>query len=129
MSLDFDLANIKDKDTLCYQQVDGECQYSSLTYSLIWTMIPIAVSSITRENVEKVFQRIYAYEHLRGAMRQANGKPVYFTFEEVKAHIGLTTNVTNQTDAQVKKNWIDSAWRDLTWDARKLIEQAKVAEE
>lgn len=130
MSLDWNVDKVKDKDTVCFHEVNGERHLTNTTYTLIWTMIPIQMPSITAKNVDEVFRRIYAYERLKGAMRNAKPAegpmtPHFFTYDEIVAHIGLETNVTKATETALLKNWIENFYRDKTWEVRGIIEKAK----
>lgn len=111
MGLAWNLENVTDQDTLCWfiAEEDHEDFFNSYkkgdevmhptTQTLIFLMMGIGVREITANNVANVYARIAVYEKLYGGMRRKGGESVTFTPAEVHAHIGLRTNVSDETNA------------------------------
>lgn len=91
---------------MCYDDAgkdeDGETLHklSSITNGLIWATMGIGIGEITKANWQEFYARLRVLDKLTGhtSLQERNdetGKfePRPFTAEEVKAHIGLTTNV------------------------------------
>jgi hypothetical protein len=72
---------------------------SVTTNMLIWASMLVGLPSITEANAERWYKRLAAVEARNGAYRTRDGEDLFFTLEEVKAHVGLSTNVSTETDA------------------------------
>ena len=76
---------------------------------LIWATMTVDLGRITKKNWTKFYSRLHAYEKLFGPYRWSRQeenediKPAYFTPEEVRSHIGLSTNVADMTDTRWRK--------------------------
>lgn len=77
-----------------------------------------------KRKLEEVVHRARLYEKAFGTMLLSRGTEgegllpdaLYITPEEVKAHIGLTTNVyPDKTDAQWRKEFMESWEREVEW--------------
>lgn len=86
--------------------------------ALIWLTMSVGMNQITEKNWKTFFTRTRLMELTHGAFRNrrdpetGKSEPVYFTPEEVKAHIGLGTNVSPETDARWRKRFMDNFTRD-----------------
>ena len=148
MSLDYRLGKIANYATVCFDtfvgtqeemqaRVDrvaffGPCwewtdesktaikAVSVTTYMLIFASMQVGLREITAKNAATYFDRLSRLEGLYGAFRKSADGPVYFTREEVDAHIGLSTNVadvpTRTFNANLRK-----------WAKRRAVEQAYAA--
>lgn len=129
MSLNWNVSNVKDHATKCFvmQEVDGkqERHVNPITYAIIWLSIPIGFREITEKNAKSLFRRIYAYERTFGSMNNKwvdeKPVPVYVDYEQVREHIGLTTNGSNLTEAEFKKQLLDRLLREKYREAEKEI--------
>jgi hypothetical protein len=72
---------------------------SVTTHTLIFATLSVDMGSITEKNADEFFRRLSEVER-EGAYRKSAFGDVPFTLEEVKAHIGLTTNVATMTKRQ-----------------------------
>lgn len=111
MSLDWNLSRIADHETLCWRNDGtndaGEPLYrlAPRTDMLIWAMMAIDIGAITETNAVQVYTRIEAWEKLFGAMCRMwddttqRAELVPCTIDDVRAHIGLRTNVSTKSDA------------------------------
>lgn len=71
---------------------------SVTTNMLIWASMLVGLPTITEKNAEKWHKRLATVEARNGAYRTRDGEDLFFTLEEVKAHVGLSTNVSTETD-------------------------------
>jgi hypothetical protein len=138
MALNWNIGRIPDYRTVCYDRrtfdtpeeaealartadwyidTDDEAgrtatRLSVTTNMLIWASLLVGLPEITEANAERWFKRLATVEAHNGAYRTRDGEPVYFALEEVKAHVGLTTNVSRQTEAAFNakvKRWAAEA--------------------
>ena len=114
MSLDYNLTKIADRDTLCWETRTGtpeemvalvaRCTFMGpdwawtddkqtsvtrmgvTTHCLLFAGIHVGLSAITEANWQAYFE--------------SEEGPVFFTAEDVKAHIGLSTNVGHESPAK-----------------------------
>lgn len=91
--------------------------------AMIWATISIGIGKITEANFEKVAMRLATVERLSGAFRvfldpEKGRRAEYFTTAEVRRMIGLTTNVSTETDAAWKKRILEHTWREAVNRAR-----------
>jgi hypothetical protein len=81
---------------------------SVTTNMLIWASLLVGLPEITEANAERWYKRLATIEANNGAYRTRDGEDVPFTLDEVRAHIGLSTNVSRETDAKFRakvKRW------------------------
>lgn len=95
MALEYDLSKIANRETVCFNS--GDMRYE--TESIIFATMVVRFGEITEENAPEFYER---YELLCVVERR---KP-FFTSDDVKAHIGLKTNVfpdltTDQWDIEI----------------------------
>ena len=89
MSLDFNIKNIKNYKTLCYQ---GD-QLSPITNAIIWSTMGIGIGEITDKNHEEFYERMELQQKVYGPFLSAESGPFPITLDMVRDHIGLKTNV------------------------------------
>jgi len=126
MPLTYDFTKIKNYEEICTRKlVEGDEGFnpkedlyrtSDLAESLIWMCLFIGMREITEKNWEQFYNRTTILEATTGAYRNygkydENGnrigqEPKYFTKDEIKSMIGLTTNATEMTKAEFYKNKI-----------------------
>ena len=149
MSLNYDLSNIRDRDIVCWETYTGtpeemaalvaRCTFfgpdwawtdeytktsvtrmSVTTHVLIFASMHVGLSRIDEKNWEAYFERLSTVEQVLGPFRRSDEGPVFFTPEDVKAHIGLKTNVgdepTRTFNAKVAR-WHRENARKLLRDA------------
>lgn len=147
MSLNFELGKIKDWKTVTrvVAEHDAPGQYKAgdeimnpLTNTLIWATIGIGMGEITEENVHEFYARLRIQEAINGAYQRKavegggwEDKPI--TLDEVKQHIGLTTNVfpkrshsefLKQVVSELARN--DGVKVEWTDDYQKLVQWARL---
>jgi len=97
MSLNFELSNIENYRETGY---DAEGVLRPETKSLIFATMVVGIGRITKENAAEFYARLHAFERLNSTYLTEKGVDIYLTPEDVKRHIGLTTNVANETRAK-----------------------------
>lgn len=109
MSLDWNLKNVKDQ-SVCWRtatennipigEEKGKQYMTALTQMMIYVTMAVDIGEITVKNAEEFYGRVVLLEKLRGARLKkwdASTKTHvdrYITPADVRAHIGLTTNVS-----------------------------------
>lgn len=103
MSLDFNLRKIPEEIRTIVADFDdpmngikrGDKIMNPVTNGLIWAQLAIECGGeITEKNYVEVFERLYIWERVVHALRyDGQGNDLFFTLEDVKNHIGLSTNV------------------------------------
>jgi hypothetical protein len=105
MPLHYRLDKIEGYATVCYVG-EGE-DLHPITESLIWLGNAGGYFTITERNADEVFWRVSILAELWGAPAMTgDGKPWFITEEDVRKHIGLSTNWPPKTktvfDMEVK---------------------------
>jgi len=128
MSLNWNLKAVKDSDSFCFITAfadgdgykRGDRIFNPLTKSLIFVTMSLDIGEITEKNYVEFFQRLRLYEDLFGQIIRFGGDqwdgPERTSLDDVRRHIGLTTNVTTKP----LKTWlnriiIDNYFRELTY--------------
>jgi hypothetical protein len=99
MSLNWNLQKIKNWQKLCYMpdpQDAGETILNPVTYVIIMSSISLDLDSITESNVWEWYKRLrYLEETQQFYLLSVGKKKRNPTLKELKAHIGLSVNVTS----------------------------------
>lgn len=78
-----------------------EVTMNPVTNALIFGSISVGLGEITDKNIDEWVARFRIIEKLHGHMLvKGDGTPWFVTNEEFVAHIGLRTNVSNESRAQ-----------------------------
>jgi hypothetical protein len=117
MSLNWDLTKIKNSEEVCWEKnEDGTDKLNPVTESLIWLTMGIGMGSITEDNQSDFYCRVAMYEKLFGTMlsywKDSKKVSVPITPEDIHNHIGLTTNVSKDTDASFRKRIVENFIRE-----------------
>lgn len=135
MSLNWSLTKIKDHKTVCYEYREKSAEYGifesgdcmkALTDALIWATMAVDIGEITEKNAEEFHWRVkeleetYNQPFLRYLDDNGEVQKRPITLEEVRAHIGLSTNVMTIS----RKQWIAKM---LKWQKREMEARAKQA--
>jgi hypothetical protein len=123
MSLNFNYANVADKDVVCTDPNNAE-KYHPVFDALIWLSMICGYNKITEDNCAKVYTRIAQYQAVVGAYLGYAGEdgkrvPLYITLEDVRRYIGMQTNVTAETDSQWNKRLAVLALEEASRKAHK----------
>jgi hypothetical protein len=113
MPLDWNVGKVKDYKTLCFEpdpEDPTEQRVTVTTWKLIEaTHFVVRMSSITEKNAEEFFRRLNLYETtfhtLRYRFTEGKREPLFYTLDEVKAHIGLYTNSSTKTKRQWERDF------------------------
>ena len=108
MGLSFDLSNITDWKTLCYtKDEDGDSVLAGMTDRIIWESMFIGMGTITEEN----YHRWYARSRLSDCLLSPlMSHPITITLSDVKAHIGLKTNVY---EGETDRKYVYGVWKKM----------------
>ena len=125
MSLDYQLGEIANFKEVCYEGEPGKRKMSGVTHAIIFTTMAVDIGHITEKNYIEFHTRAKFVAALHGsALYEADEHGGYeerdFTLEEIKAHIGLGTNVADKTRAYFVKRHVDSYFRSADYDTRQI---------
>lgn len=144
MSLDYNLGKIEDWENVCFIERDalpseapradenGKIrEMAALTHAMIFATISVKLGQITEKNANEFYARMKILERLWGPFvyKMENGEKsdVELTPEDIRAHIGLSTNVIDESRAQFMKavkNEMDRHAVGYTRDTEKAKETA-----
>lgn len=130
MSLNWDLTKIENYQELCWlpdptEENPKQTRLNPVTESLIWATMAVDIGRLTEKNLDEFAYRVFFYERAFQSFMNKGGEPEYLTYEDIKAHIGLSTNVIDITQSQWMKR-IKEVWaREFSWQARRKLEDAK----
>lgn len=102
MALTFDFTNIKNYKTTVWipeptEENPDAARMNPVTEALIFGTMSIGIGRFTEKNIAEVAARFRIIERLQGPMLTKNGEDAYLTDEDFLAHIGLFTNVSEET--------------------------------
>lgn len=120
--------------TKCEPSMPKDESDEVLRNTLVMSMLAIGQRGITEKNLDEVVLRLTVLEKLGGACRSRYTEggdyvPIYFTREEVKRWVGLSTNVTDESRASFTKRMINGIERDLNYARRKAEEEREATEQ
>jgi len=101
MSLDYRFGEIENFKKICFQKG----KMNPLSHALVFATIAIGVNEITKRNWIKFYARLHFWELVHGTYLSKDGKPVLISAEEVKRHIGLSTNASMLSEAGFLRNF------------------------
>lgn len=78
----------------------GDLVITPRTHAMIFMTMAVGMGSITAKNWRRFYARARIIERLDGAYYRQGGEDMHLTPADVKAYIGLSTNVSTETDAQ-----------------------------
>ena len=107
MALHWNLKNIKNHEDVCFYTDDsGLKNMEPLTNQFIWLTMIVDIGEITEENATQFYARVSLLEKLNGAfMWEEDNTPYFVTYEDVKKHIGLSTNVYGHRKGNKGYHW------------------------
>lgn len=132
MSLDWNVAKVANNETVCFRIAEendpgrginkGDKLLQVRTEGLIWATMPVGLGRITAANYREFYARLNMHEKLNGGMRYGPAPDharICFTLADVRDHIGLTTNVSDETGAK----WIKRVQENFAREALYLADQ------
>lgn len=144
MSLDWNVAKVANNETVCFRIAEqddpsrGICKGDKLlqvaTEGLIFATMAVGLGRITQANHREFFARLSLHEKINGGMRYGPAPDharLVYTLADVRAHIGLTTNVSDETSAKWRARYLDNVDREALYLAdqqeRRAAEEAAKA--
>lgn len=128
MSLDWNISKIENLDEVCFipapEGEEGQ-RLNPVTEALIWSTLAIDIGRLTEKNVDEFAYRLFFYERLMDPFLFNQNTPRYITYEEVKNHVGLVTNVMDLSRAKWMKHMTSAIEREYGWQAERAIEKQK----
>jgi hypothetical protein len=95
MSLNFDFSKVFDCEAVITDPADPQ-SWHPVADALVWLSLQCGFNEISHKNVDKVINRIMAYQVVLGAyLGQLYIMPV-----DIRRFVGMRTNATRLTDAQ-----------------------------
>lgn len=95
MALNYNFSKVKDHEVLHENQAEW-----GKTDTLIWLTMAVGLGDITEKNYIEFYSRVRFIEKLSGAMAHTKDGDYFFTVDDIKRRIGLSTNVSNTTRKQ-----------------------------
>jgi len=119
MSLNWDLSAVKNMEEVCFVERDGEDgpgrYLNGITNSIIWGCLIVGIGTITEKGWEEWHLRYTLADRANGPYVKKGGEAYRLTREDVKAHIGLKTNVfPKENDAKFLKKIMSTLKGELT---------------
>ena len=124
MSLDYELGNIANYKEVCYTGEPGQRKMSGVTHALIFVTMSVDIGHITEKNYLEFYTRAKFVAALHGRTLYRDRTESEFTVEEIRAHIGLHTNVSDRTRAHFVKRHVDIYFRSADYDTRQITAAA-----
>jgi hypothetical protein len=135
MSLNWNIGSISNFKSICLKtDENGVERLLGRTEGLIWATMMVGLNGITAKNADKFYARLSLFERINGALRKqwkdGDDTPtdIFYTAEEVRLHIGLGTNATNESDAawlkRITSRHLSDAMRNYATNLRKIEDEA-----
>lgn len=100
MSLNFDFSKVFDCEAVTTDPADPQ-SWHPVADALVWLSLQCGFSEISHKNVDKVIDRIMAYQVVLGAyLHPDDGGEIYIMPVDIRRFVGMRTNATRLTDAQ-----------------------------
>jgi hypothetical protein len=119
MSLNWNLEDIKDWESVCR---DDDGKQSPVTHALIMVTMGLDLPGITEANVDEFAWRLDMYQRMFGPLlvgvENDEFVKIPVTTEDVRAHVGLATNVSPVSRAKWLKRMTDLHYMDFVRDHR-----------
>lgn len=111
MSLRWEFTHGVPRDAYPPRQVDdaGTQEMNAITYALIIATMAVGLPGITRNNHQEFYARLAVVERVGSPFVYGPDGPRTLTLTDVKAHIGLVTNVPARTRGQWLTGWVSNA--------------------
>ena len=117
MSLNVDASRVQNADTVCFVGEGDARKWNPLTTTIAFFTMSADIGEITAENAEEFYCRCALLNDLYASA--SIERPVEITIDDIRAHIGLRTNVLTLTRAKwmtkVTKTIIPNRLREYKW--------------
>lgn len=131
MSLNVDASRVKNADTVCFRGEGDAREWNPRTTLIAFTTMTIDIGEITAENAEEFYCRCALLNGLYASA--SNIPPQEITIADIRAHIGLRTNVLTLTRAKwlakVTKVTIPNRLREYKWRLDRAAQDAAEREQ
>lgn len=131
MSLNVDASRVQNADTVCFVGEGDARKWAPLTTLIAFTTMTIDIGEITAENAEEFYCRACLMNDLFASASIV--PPTEITLADIKAHIGLRTNVLTLTRAKwlakVTKVTIPNRLREYKWRLERAAQDAAEREQ
>lgn len=143
MSLNFELKDIENHETLCFMEAEsdapdgsyqkGERIMNPKTRAIIWLTLGCGIGVIDDKSWQDFYARAALLEKVDGCfVRKLGGDNKWIdqplTPEDIYAHRGLRTNVTKETDAKwAKRIFVDNKMRNYRYGASQWLKQSSTS--
>lgn len=135
MPLDWNISRIKDSSKVCFVDDGKDTKLSTLTRTLIFATMHVGIPRITEENAVEFFNRCHIHEQVVGNWQYRLSEDqdpktvaIYIKLDDVKSHIGLSTNASRLTDAVFNKRVIEHLYADAKTAMENQTALAQVAD-
>ena len=118
MPLNWNITKVVDHENLCWVKDGDGHRVHPVTECLVFGTMGVGLGEITEANCDEFARRLAIYQELVGAMMVNDKGPRLITAEEVRAHIGLHTNVRNEKPAAWRKRMLDYVWLETCRNVR-----------
>jgi hypothetical protein len=98
-----------------------------VTHGLIFATMTIGIGAITEATAGEFWARISMYERLGGAWLTTADGPRPFTKQDIYDHIGLTTNVSEETRTKWIARIVKADLNDAAREFERFAEKEKVS--
>lgn len=122
MSLDWNISRIKDRETVCFQGKGKDRRLKPETKILIFATLSVGLGDITEKNLEEWRYRFAVLDRINSHVGNMKGKGFNPTAEQLRAHVGLSTNVF---PAVPRKKWLNNVRDMIDRDARAAVRDSK----
>ncbi len=120
MSLDFQLGAIKGWEDLC-RGGSPTGPLNKTTEAIVFACMSVGIGTITQENFVEFYERMVCCY----ALSEFNDPSQAPSLKDVRAHIGLRTNVSNDTRNQWVKRVFEGTAMTLRYNLRRDDEAAE----
>ena len=110
MALNWNIEKIQNYKKMCW---DGD-NLNPVTNTLIWGCMSVGMSEITDKNWKDFYLRINFLEKMGGTYLTNENGNYYITKKDVYNHIGLSTNVSNESRSKWLNRYFKREENDLT---------------
>lgn len=107
MALNFDFTEMKNR--LGQEEYDRitdspfeKGKWHPVTDGLIWMSMAVGLGGITEKNVDKWIERALIYQAVTDPYLITASGMVMITSDDIRNHIGMWTNVSNESDAKFR---------------------------
>ena len=120
MALDWNVGKVKNYEAECFVKNDGLGRRLNATSSaIVWGTMLIGMDSITEKNVETACDRFAIYQELHGPLLVGPDGEKRVTDDDVRRHVGVETNVSNEGDRAWRKRMLDIVWKNAEREVKR----------